>query len=56
MRLPAELRARFENDPAKLIEFIDNSENLDEAINLGLVNKPENLPQVVEDTQEKAAE
>ena len=56
MRLPAHLRARFENDPAQLIEFLNNSENKNEAIELGLVNKPENLPQVVEDTQEKAAE
>jgi phage internal scaffolding protein len=56
MRLPAELRARFENDPAQLIEFLENSENKDEAIKLGLVNKPEDLPQVVEDIQEKAAE
>jgi phage internal scaffolding protein len=55
MRLPAELRARFENDPAQLIDFLDKSENKDEAIKLGLVN-PENLPQVVEDIQEKPAE
>jgi phage internal scaffolding protein len=56
MRLPADLRARFENDPAQLIEFLENSENKDEAIKLGLVNKPEELPQVVEVPQEKAAE
>ena len=56
MRLPADLRARFENDPAQLIDFLEKSENKDEAIKLGLVNKPENLPQVVEDIQEKAAE
>jgi phage internal scaffolding protein len=56
MRLPADLRARFQNDPAQLIEFIENSENKDEAIKLGLVKQPEDLPQVVEDIQEKAAE
>ena len=56
MRLPADLRARFENDPAQLIEFLNNSENKNEAIELGLVNKPEDLPQVVEDIQEKAVE
>jgi phage internal scaffolding protein len=55
MALPAQIRSRFDNDPAKLIEFLENSENKNEAISLGLVN-PENLPQVVEDTQEKAAE
>jgi phage internal scaffolding protein len=56
MSLPANLRARFNNDPAQLIEFLDNSENKEEAIKLGLVNPPKNLPQVVEDSQEKAAE
>ena len=56
MRLPADLRARFENDPAQLIQFLDNYENYNEAVKLGLVNKPEDLPQVVEDTQKKAAE
>jgi phage internal scaffolding protein len=56
MALPAQIRSRFENDPAKLIDFLDNSENLDEAIKLGLVSKPEELPQVVEVPQEKAAE
>ena len=56
MRLPADLRARFENDPAQLIEFLDNSDNKDEAIKLGLVNPPVELPQVVEVPQEKAVE
>ena len=56
MALPAQIRSRFENDPAKLIDFLDNSENLDEAIKLGLVSKPEELPQVVEVPQEKAVE
>jgi len=57
MSLPATLRARFENDPAQLIEFLDKPENLDEAISLGLVeNKPAVMPQVVELPQEKAVE
>jgi len=55
MGLPAQIRSRFDNDPAKLIEFLENSENKDEAIKLGLVNAVE-LPQVVEVPQEKAAE
>jgi phage internal scaffolding protein len=55
MALPAQIRSRFDNDPAKLIEFIGNSDNKDEAIKLGLVNSVE-LPQVVEVPQEKAAE
>jgi len=55
MALPADLRARFANDPAQLIEFLENSDNKNEAIKLGLVN-PEDLPQVVEDIQEKAVD
>ena len=57
MSLPATLRARFENDPALLIDFLNNPENLNEAITLGLVNKqPEEPVQVIESPQEKAVE
>ena len=55
MRLPAQIRSRFENDPAKLIDFLEKSENKDEAIKLGLVN-PVVLPQVAEEPQEKTVE
>lgn len=44
MRVPAETRARFNNDPARLIAFIEDGRNRDEAIRLGLVPKP---PEVV---------
>lgn len=37
LSLPADLRARFDNDPGKLIEFLENDENRDEAVKLGLV-------------------
>jgi len=56
MSLPAETRARFDNDPALLIEFLDNPQNKNEAIKLGLVNKPAEMPQVVELPQEKTVE
>lgn len=56
MTLPATMRARFDNDPAKLIEFLSDNKNKDEAISLGLVNKPVELPQVVEVPQEKTVE
>lgn len=39
MTLPAQIRARFNNDPEQLIQFLDNSQNLDEAIRLGIVDK-----------------
>lgn len=37
LSLPAELRARFNNDPGQLIEFLENDKNRDEAVKLGLV-------------------
>jgi len=45
MELPAQLRARFDNDPAKLIDFLDKQENREEATKLGLVDaKPISTP------------
>lgn len=47
MQLPAAVRAKFENDPAKLMEWISNPENRGEAINLGLIPQdpePEKMP------------
>jgi phage internal scaffolding protein len=55
--LPAQIRARFDNDPAKLIEFLDDEANRPEAETLGLVEKA--AAEVVEAanvTPEKAAE
>jgi len=55
--LPAQIRARFDNDPAKLIEFLDDEANRPEAEELGLVEKA--AAEVVEAakvTPEKAAE
>lgn len=37
MNLPATIRARFDNDAANLIQFLDNDENRLEAEKLGLV-------------------
>lgn len=47
MALPAELRARFANDPANLIAFLDDDGNREEATRLGLI--PETLANVVGD-------
>lgn len=38
MTLPAETRAMFGNDPEQLINFLDNPENKDQAIKLGLID------------------
>lgn len=35
--LPANVRERFSNDPVKMVEFLQHSENYDEAVKLGLV-------------------
>lgn len=41
MRMPANVRARFQNDPAEFIEFFNDPANLEEARRLGLaVPKP----------------
>lgn len=38
MEMPAELRARFNNDPAQLIDFLASDANRVEATQLGLIN------------------
>jgi len=40
MTLPSEVRERFDNRPANLIKFLQDENNRDEAVKLGLVNKP----------------
>ena len=35
--LPARTRARFGNDPGQLLEFLQDPENTDEAVKLGLI-------------------
>lgn len=39
MQLPSDLRAKFENDPQKLIDFVDDKNNYDDAVSLGLIPK-----------------
>lgn len=57
MTLPANIRARFNNDPAQLIEFLENSDNRSEAEELGLVDKATaEVVEVAKNTPEKAAE
>jgi phage internal scaffolding protein len=55
--LPAQIRARFNNDPAQLIEFLENSQNRPEAEELGLVEKAAaEVVEAAKTTPEKAAE
>lgn len=47
MSLDARVRARFENDPAQMLDFLNNEANRDEAVELGLVEpKPVVTPEV----------
>ena len=39
MSHPAAIRSKFDNDPGKMVEYLSNPDNLDEAIDLGLVRK-----------------
>lgn len=41
MQLPSSIRTKFKNDPQELINFLQNSDNKDEAIKLGLIDAPE---------------
>lgn len=44
MDLPPKLRAKFDNDMTKLWDFIQDPDNSQEAIRLGLLVKPEEPP------------
>lgn len=54
--LPGEVREKFGNDPARVISFLDDEKNREEAIRLGLVAKPvEKTRDVVAAVDELAA-
>lgn len=39
MKLPSEIRKRFGNDPGKLVDFLNDPNNLEEAMDLGIIEK-----------------
>lgn len=49
MLLPAKVRARFENDPAQLVAFCNDPNNMQEAIELGLADAPKTVSNVNND-------
>lgn len=58
MALPPKLRARFHNKPAELWEFVNDPDNADEAVRLGLLARvpaPSAPESVVPERNEKAA-
>lgn len=44
MEMPAKIRAEFDNDPGKFIEFFELEENRERAVQLGLIQKPPETP------------
>lgn len=53
--LPAETRARFKNDPANLLDFINDDRNHAEAVQLGLANPLPEKPTKEAPTQPQRA-
>lgn len=51
MCLPARLRARFSNNPAQLLDFINNESNRAEAIALGIIAETKKEKEEVEKPQ-----
>lgn len=37
--LPSAVRDKFDNDPAKMLDFVSKQENIEESVKLGLLNK-----------------
>lgn len=64
MEIPATIRLQFENNPQKLLQFLHNTENKEEAIKLGLISKPRDpeinptdiLKTIAENTKPKKAD
>lgn len=44
MELPAKIRERFEHNPQKLQDFLADEDNRAEALKLGLINPPQEIP------------
>lgn len=54
--LPAEMRSRFSNEPANLVEFLQDARNYDEGVKLGLlVPRPVEPPAPITPTAVKPA-
>lgn len=57
-QLSASLRKRFDNNPANLIDFLSDEKNREEAMDLGLISRPEIVKpiQVLVTNHEEASE
>lgn len=47
MTIPAEIRAKFENDPALFLDFVQNPDNLDEMREMGLAKRAIDQPDAI---------
>lgn len=48
LTIPSNIRKKFDNDPQKLFEFLNDKKNYEEAVKLGLIEKPvEKIPDPV---------
>lgn len=56
MELPADIRYRFANDPGRVMEFLNDEKNREEAVKLGILSKPvEKTRDVVQAVDELAS-
>lgn len=49
-QMPANVRARFQNDPQEFLQFVHDPENRAEAERLGIINAPKATPAPVQQT------
>ena len=54
-QLPSDVREKFGNNVSDLMDFLDDENNIDEAIALGLAPKPESEPKTLDENTQKAA-
>jgi len=54
-QLSSEVRSKFDNDPSKMISYIQDPKNHEEAIKFGLLQKIEKQPTVSESMQDALA-
>jgi len=54
-QLPSDVREKFGNDVSSLMDFLDDENNLAEAVELGLAPKPESEPKTIDENTQKAA-
>jgi len=54
-QLPSDVREKFGNNVSDLMDFLDDDNNIDEAIALGLAPKPESEPKTLDENTQKAA-